>query len=327
MPTLRTKSPQPVRPWSDCLGGYALNPPSRAENLMSGGTEIQAVIRKMWGGAQSSLVSCNDGRLYIMKMSENPQGENLLANELLGAHLLHGFGISSPNSNLITVTAGQCSSLAFELRSEKRLPLPGVHFGSEFLSDAEHRIFEWLPENAERRVVNQFDYWGIYVFDIWVNHQDQRQCIYRQNRQDGRTEVFFVDNGHLFGGPEWKGFSEKCRSLFLPRFSLAINEQDAAELWISHMRIEGPPILHEGIRRIPTGWYKGDIGELERVLVERLANLSNLVQSELRKAKKAGQRSVRTDVEISLLYHRDLPDGDPHERRTVSLGLESKNPH
>jgi hypothetical protein len=277
----------------------------------------------MWGGSQSSLVSCNDGKLYILKLKGNPQGANVLANELLGAHLLRGFGISSPNANLITVAAKQCSFFDFELKSEKRQPLPGLHFGSEFLSDSEHRIFEWLPERAERRVVNQFDYWGIYVFDIWANHQDQRQCIYRQNRQDGRIEVFFVDNGHLFGGPEWKGLAEKCRSLFLPRFPLAINEETAAELWISHMRIQGPHLLHEGIRLIPREWYKDDIEELERVLLARLTNLSNLVESELRKAKDAGQRPIRTDAEISLLYrHRTLPDGDLHRRRAPSLALE-----
>jgi hypothetical protein len=96
---------------------------------------------------------------------------------------------------------------------------------------------------------------------------------------------------------------------------------DAAELWISLMRAEGPLILHEGIRRIPTGWYKGDISELEQILLARLANLSDLVETELRKAKEAGRRSVRTDVEISLLYHRNLPDGDRHQQRTVSIAL------
>jgi hypothetical protein len=175
--------------------------------------------------------------------------------------------------------------------------------------------------------VNQFDYWGIYVFDIWVNHQDQRQCIYRQNRQDGRTEVFFVDNGHLFGGPDWKGFAEKCRSLFLPRFPLSINEENAAELWISHMRTQGPRILREGICLIPREWYKGDISELERILLARLTNLSDLVEKELRKGKEAGQRPLRTDEEISLLYrHRTLPDGDLHHRRTLSFGLEGLSP-
>jgi len=277
----------------------------------------------MWGGSQSSLVSCNDGKLYILKMRENPQGNNVLANEILGAHLLRGFGISSPNVNLISVTEEQCSSFIFELQSKERKPRPGVHFGSEFLSDSEHRIFEYLPESSERGVVNQFDYWGIYIFDIWVNHQDQRQCIYRQHRQNGRTEVFFVDNGHLFGGPEWKAFSERCRSLFLPRFSLAINAEKAVALWISHMRIEGPRLLHEGIKRIPAGWYKGGIGELERILLARLTSLNSLVENELRMAKDKGQRPIKTDAENSLLYsHRTLPDGDLHGWRASSLALE-----
>jgi hypothetical protein len=296
-----------------------------SENLAFCRTEVQTKIRNMWGGSQSSLVSCNDGKLYILKMVRNPQGENVLANELLGAHMLRGFGIASPNVNLITITAEQCYSFPFELQSEKRRPLAGVHFGSEFLADSEHRIFESLPETSERMVVNQFDYWGIYIFDIWANHRDQRQCIYRQNRRDGRSEVVFVDNGHLFGGPEWAGFSDKCHSLFLPRFPLAIDEENAAELWISHMRIEGPRLLHEGIGFVPTEWYKGDISELERVLLARLTNLSSLVENELRNAKEAGQRPVRTDADIAPIYrHRNFPNGDLHRGGAFGPDLEGR---
>jgi hypothetical protein len=105
---------------------------------------------------------------------------------------------------------------AFELQSGKQLPPAGVHFGSEFLAAPEHHIYQWLPQSYERRITNQFDYWGIYVFDIWAHHQDQRECVFRQSLNDGAIQVFFIDNGHIFGGPEWTAFAGKCRSLFLP---------------------------------------------------------------------------------------------------------------
>ena len=35
---------------------------------------IVMVIRKQHGGSQSRLVSCTDGRLYVLKMHPNPQG-------------------------------------------------------------------------------------------------------------------------------------------------------------------------------------------------------------------------------------------------------------
>lgn len=46
------------------------------------------LIRKMHGGSQSILVRGNDERLYVVKLSDNQHGPNLLANEVLGSELL-----------------------------------------------------------------------------------------------------------------------------------------------------------------------------------------------------------------------------------------------
>lgn len=46
---------------------------------------MQAVqaIRRMRGGAQSQLMLGADGNLWVVKFRNNPQGERVLANELI----------------------------------------------------------------------------------------------------------------------------------------------------------------------------------------------------------------------------------------------------
>lgn len=41
------------------------------------------LIRRMPGGSQSILVRCDDEELYVFKFNNNPQGPNLLVNEML----------------------------------------------------------------------------------------------------------------------------------------------------------------------------------------------------------------------------------------------------
>ena len=41
-------------------------------------------IQKLRGGSQPILAEASDGRLYVVKFANNPQGANLLFNESMG---------------------------------------------------------------------------------------------------------------------------------------------------------------------------------------------------------------------------------------------------
>jgi hypothetical protein len=62
----------------------------------------------MKGGSQSILVQCEDGRYYIVKMTDNPQGPNVLANELLASLL--GSAARLPVAKGASFTCRTCSS-------------------------------------------------------------------------------------------------------------------------------------------------------------------------------------------------------------------------
>ena len=51
-------------------------------------------------------------------------------------------------------------------------------------------------------ITNREAFLGMYLLDVWANHQDNRQAIFRRNSTNDQ-EVCFIDHGYMFGGPEW----------------------------------------------------------------------------------------------------------------------------
>jgi hypothetical protein len=56
----------------------------------------EVVLRKMNGTAQSFLVGASDGKIYVLKLKNDPQGPNALFNEALGSVLAKSMGLAIP---------------------------------------------------------------------------------------------------------------------------------------------------------------------------------------------------------------------------------------
>jgi hypothetical protein len=279
----------------------------RGSALACKATVIEA-IRRLRGGAQSTLVRCDDEALYVLKLNGNPQGSNVLANEALGGHLLAGLGLQVPRCKNLTVTFGMlCRNplLHFAYENGFAMPRSGLHFGSEFQHLPGHRLLEFLPEPLKFEVENASDFLGIYLFDVWASHQDRRQCIFRRNDLTRTHRVIFIDNGHLFGGPDWSKVAGRprgaCSGYVKPPSQRDLN----IDKWISHFERLLPELLHEAVNEVPTEWYKGDIAALEQCLLMRLGNLKYLVNQEIEQYESflARPLSVLNDE------HAPLPGG------------------
>lgn len=262
-------------------------------------TRARHLIRHMPGGSQSILVRGDDEELYIVKFNNNRQGPNLLANEMLGAELLSSVGLPTPEWKPILITneflEGN-SGVHFRSASGAGLEITsGIHFGTHFVAPVEGgEIYDFLPSSFLRRIVNPADFLGIYIFDVWANHHDHRQAVYSCRSESLAIDAYFIDNGHLFGGPHWS-YGSRCgaamcldQTLYsVPWHESAINE------WISHFEITLSKNLFRAVERVPESWYKGDIVGLAKFLEFRLHNLRHLFRRELRNNRriKAGLRA------------------------------------
>jgi hypothetical protein len=236
---------------------------------------VVTVVNRQRGGSQSRLVLCDDGKLYVLKMFPNPQGPDVLANEALGAILLSGLGFLVPRWRLVTIklkTLGVFPELTMETTRGTVFPAFGVHFGSEFLGGSGVDLYDLLPESWQHRVINAEQFAAIHLFDLWANHQDRRQCVYRRAKKTGAYEAFFIDNGHLFGGPDWSKVSRhppRALGYVQPSVFRDPGVDQYTTLYSSCI----PALLHEAVAQIPREWYQNDIVALHARLRQRLEDL------------------------------------------------------
>jgi hypothetical protein len=242
-------------------------------------------IRKMKGGSQSNLVRANDGRYYVVKMTDNPGGPNVLANEHMGSLIAEAVGLPVAEAKGISLSDSFIDShpdLWFGLRSGVRRPNSGVHFGSLLVGQTSgaERPTEYIGPSRVNMITNREAFLGMYLLDVWANHQDRRQAILRRTSNDAQ-EVFFIDHGHMFGGPEWN-FKENPSSTLHSEMAVYANlwQDEQIASWISRFQAIVPEVLTSVAHSMPSQWYKGEIAELIGRLAERLANLPELIQED-----------------------------------------------
>src|SRR2546430_5030332 len=62
-------------------------------------------IRAMRGGAQSHMLTANDGHAYVVKFANNPQSLRVLVNEWLGCWDGRALGLTIPEPAILFVAA------------------------------------------------------------------------------------------------------------------------------------------------------------------------------------------------------------------------------
>lgn len=246
---------------------------------------VISVIRPQMGGSQSRLVMCDDGKLYVLKMHPNPQGPNVLANEALGSILLRGLGFCAPRWKQVTInlkTLRLFPDLAMcTAAGGTTFPTCGVHFGSEYLGGPRYHVFDFMPQARMHQLRNASQLIPIYLFDIWASHQDKRQCVYQKLRDENLYDTFFIDNGHLFGGPTWQEVAGRARTLHSDLIEPIRIEDPRVEQCVRLFEGSIPKLLHRAVAVVPPEWYKDDIYALYARLMWRLDFLRLLVAGDI----------------------------------------------
>jgi hypothetical protein len=246
---------------------------------------VTSVVRAQRGGSQSRLVMCNDGKLYVLKMHPNPQGSNMLANEALGSILLRGLGFLAPRWRQVTInlkTIRLFPDLAM-CAADGRITFPdcGVHFGSEYLGGPLYHLFDFMPRSRSHTLRSTSQLLPIYLFDIWASQQDERQCIYQRTGSSILYDTFFIDNGHLFGGPTWREVAGRARTTHFDSIQPIMIEDPKIEQCVKVFEDCIPKLLHRAVAAVPPEWYKDDIYALYARLMWRLEFLRLLVASDV----------------------------------------------
>jgi hypothetical protein len=214
--------------------------------LVEGFTAVTQYIRNLRGGSQPILAQASDGLLYVVKFTNNLQGPNLPFNESMGSELYRACGLAGPSWKPLLVTDAfldQNPDCWMQTTEGRLRPDSGLCFGSRFLGGNGIRLLEILPGTSFKRIRNSKSFWLAWLIDICAGHADNRQALFLEDANGG-LEAFFVDHGHLFGGPKGdlqKHFQasryldpriyQSVTSSFLLDVQRVIGSLDADQLW------------------------------------------------------------------------------------------------
>jgi len=276
-------------------------------------------IRKMKGGSQSILVRANDGRHYVVKLMDNPGGPNVLANEYMGSLLAKALGLPVAEGKGICLSDSFIDGhpdLWFELPSGVRRPNQGMHFGSLLVGQTSgaDRPTEYISPSRVNMITNREAFLGMYLLDVWANHQDNRQAIFRRNSTN-ELEVCFIDHGHMFGGPEWnfqgnQGNPGSALHLELAVYTDLWHDEQVA-FWISRFQTMIPELLPSVVAPLASEWYSGNLSELLSSLTDRLLHLPELVQAGVERTwRPSQQKSTDESLRLSDFGIHDLRTPD-----------------
>jgi hypothetical protein len=241
-------------------------------------------IRQMRGQTGACLLEVANDRPYVTKYQNNAFGPKVLVSEWIGNLLLRNIGLPVPSCALIEVPEDIHALTNDNVRST--LPA-GVHFGSQYPDDSVS-TYDFLPERLMTSLSGLDLFFGISVFDVWVSNADLRQAIFQRRHRprplQQKLEFLFIDNSHLFGGPDWRfvatGLTGKA-SWRLPYGGVS-NSQELSP-WLERIEDIGETTLEAIIRSVPDEWLtRSNRYELDYVgeeLVKRQRLLRDFIRT------------------------------------------------
>jgi CheY-like chemotaxis protein len=277
-------------------------------------------VRALRGGSEPQLMRASDGYLYVVKFQDNPQGSRVLANELLASRLAQQLGLPVAKAEILELPPNLAKTLYFETPEGPRRIFPGLHVGVRLvISPIKGRIYDFLPRAYADQIRNKEHFSGIQMFDLWTCNRDTRQAVYWKRSQQKKFTVTFIDNGHCFGGPNWK----------LPLDVTADCFPSVAEgsYWLAKLDSFPTDLISRLAAEIPTEWYSNDTGGLcgmlARLVVRRTDLRRFLAASRQPELQGAGQsaRPKKPDPEAETIL---LVDDEPAVREVVADWLSSR---
>src|SRR5271169_1758797 len=240
-------------------------------------------VRRMRGGAQSHLMRCSNQAYYVVKFQNNPQGMRILANELLGTRLAARMGLPTPAAAVIEVRESiiaYTEDLVMELGRGRARCHAGLQFGSRYPgSPAETVVYDFLPDEQLREVVNLADFCGMFVFDKWTCNTNGRQAIFFRAKGESRYRAQMIDQGFCFNAGEWNFPDAPLRGLYARhRVYESARGLASFEPWLARIETKMTEAVFDEIyKEIPAEWYDSETEALERML-EHLLRRRKLVR-------------------------------------------------
>lgn len=176
-------------------------------------------------------------------------------------------------------------------------PSSGLCFGSRFLAADGRQFFEILPRDYFTRVRNRADFWRVWLIDICAEHVANRQAVFEETA-DGWVDAYFIDHGHLFGGPNADSKRHFAASRYLDE---RIYSRLSSEVLIGFQEVlQALDVdrLRRRIEAIPAEWCHASAREVFERSLQRL-KMASLVRRVVERIGSDLERRTATGSETA----------------------------
>ncbi len=242
-------------------------------------------VRRLRGGAQSHLMRCSDGHLYVVKFQNNPQHVRVLANELLATRLAECAGLPVAAAEIVEVgpwLVEHSPDLTIQVAGRSFPCAAGLQFGSRYiLPPYEGQVLDWLPQSMIEDVRNLAAFAGMLAFDKWTCNANGRQVIFWRRARERKYTAGFVDHGYCFNAGEWSFPDSPLRGTYpWNEVYAGVTGWTAFEPWLSRLESLSADAITAAAAAIPPPWLGGDWEELEKLagaLLRRRERIRELI--------------------------------------------------
>lgn len=239
---------------------------------------VTGYVRNLRGGSQPILVRASDGQLYVVKFTNNLQGTNLSFNESMGSELYTACGLAVPQWKPLVVSESfidRNPDCWMQTEDGRLRPDSGLCFGSRFLDGDGICLLEILPGNSFKRVRHNKSFWLAWLIDICAQHTDNRQALFQEDAK-GRLSAFFIDHGHMFGGPKGEHQPRFQASQYL---DYRVYQSVSSQYLLSFQKIARTldlDKLWKSVQKLPDDWKTDSALNRFAQCLHRLSNASLL---------------------------------------------------
>lgn len=150
------------------------------------------------GVTAPQIFRASDGKVYVVKLQNNPMGPKILVNEYIACWFGSRMELCFPPGDMLEIDKQL-------LRKNRRLRAAGVipkyHFASQYLHSN-----RYVGRNNLYRATNKRELAGVMLFDHMFHNIDRTKnrkniivCI-----EEGAYVLYAIDNSHLFVRGRWK---------------------------------------------------------------------------------------------------------------------------
>ena len=232
------------------------------------------------GDSRPLLVTIEGIGPAILKYNGNPQGNRVLANEVIGHQLCDLMGLEHPKCGIADLPIdllGPTGSLELPEtdRYDSCVVSPGKHFYIELLEPA---LYVDAEELASLQVVNGGMFPGVVTLDLLVGNKDRssRNPNLLVHRSEGHQRLTTIDLGSSFGGGVWglgnlldPSFAPVSEPVYGPDFAPFMeairNPTEAFRPWVDIASRLTDAQLTATVAAIPNEWELTDEERTELV--------------------------------------------------------------